>query len=300
MAIDHAWFTIPSEPTGIDFDYFKPALVVSFFQKSVGAAQDGIIGANTLTELLQTAAVDEALAAGTPNAAVMRSLRQAIGAVAPGQALPPAVWQYMASLGMHEWNKDQVLANRFNLDGFAVQGAGPTYRGDRSVVAPAPTPNRRAPVRPPAPRTPPALPPGAAPPPGRTGLSGASTSLASRVSEMYANHKTAFWAVGGLMVAGGIAVVMMNMEDDPQRLPGGPQGPRAPGISMSRARAAAEMLGISLESDAQSIRSAAARALKAYQGRTPRDDQKRAMITDARDTLLAWHGANVRQLSAAR
>lgn len=155
--------------------------------------------------------------------------------------------------------------------------------------APAPAPVPGAPAAPhggtaPAPGAPAAPHGGTASAPGAPaaphgGTAPASveplqTSLASQVGEgasFFERYKTLLLVTGGLVVATGVAVYLMTSAEG-----------EASAMDEATLRMAARQLGISRDSDVQSIRAAAARALQAY----PDDEVRRNAIIEARDIMI--------------
>lgn len=100
------------------------------------------------------------------------------------------------------------------------------------------------------------------------------TSLASQVGEgasFFERYKTLLLVTGGLVVATGVAVYLMTSAEG-----------EASAMDEATLRMAARQLGISRDSDVQSIRAAAARALQAY----PDDEVRRNAIIEARDIMI--------------
>jgi len=150
--------------------------------------------------------------------------------------------------------------------------------------APAPAPVPGAPAAPHGGTAPAAPDGGTAPAPGAPtaphgGAAPASveplqTSLASQVGEgasFFERYKTLLLVTGGLVVATGVAVYLMTSAEG-----------EASAMDEATLRMAARQLGISRDSDVQSIRAAAARALQAY----PDDEVRRNAIIEARDIMI--------------
>jgi hypothetical protein len=100
------------------------------------------------------------------------------------------------------------------------------------------------------------------------------TSIASQVGEgasFFERYKTLLLVTGGLVVATGVAVYLMTSAEG-----------EASAMDEATLRMAARQLGISRDSDVQSIRAAAARALQAY----PDDEVRRNAIIEARDIMI--------------
>jgi len=100
------------------------------------------------------------------------------------------------------------------------------------------------------------------------------TSLASQFNEtasFFDRHKTLLLVTAGLVVATGVAAYLMTSAEGESRA-----------MDNATVRYAARLLGISPDSDVQSIRAAAARALQAY----PDDQARRNAIVEARDVMI--------------
>lgn len=100
------------------------------------------------------------------------------------------------------------------------------------------------------------------------------TSLVSQFNEtasFFDRHKTLLLVTAGLVVATGVAAYLMTSAEGESRA-----------MDNATVRYAARMLGISPDSDVQSIRAAAARALQAY----PDDETRRNAIIEARDVMI--------------
>jgi hypothetical protein len=99
-------------------------------------------------------------------------------------------------------------------------------------------------------------------------------SIASQVQDagsFFDRHKTLLLVTAGLVVATGVAAYLMTSAEGEKSA-----------MDNATVRYAARMLGISPDSDVQSIRAAAARALQAY----PDDETRRNAIIEARDVMI--------------
>ena len=102
-------------------------------------------------------------------------------------------------------------------------------------------------------------------------LQASLTSQFSDASSFFERHKTLLLLTGGLIVATGVAAYLMTSAEGEKSA-----------MDNATLRYAARQLGISPDSDVQSIRAAAARALQAY----PDDKTRRDAIIEARDVMI--------------
>lgn len=160
-----------------------------------------------------------------------------------------------------------------------LSSPGSPVPSPRPAPAPVPSqPDGTAPVPArsgPAPSSP--QPGGPAPAPAHGGAAPVDqlqTSLVSQFNEtasFFDRHKTLLLVTAGLVVATGVAAYLMTSADGEKRA-----------MDNATVRYAARLLGISPDSDVQSIRAAAARALQAY----PDDQARRNAIIEARDVMI--------------
>lgn len=155
-------------------------------------------------------------------------------------------------------------------------GATATVPAPSPRSAPAPVPSQPDGTAPapahggPAPSSP--QPGGPAPAPAP--VDQLQTSLVSQFNEtasFFDRHKTLLLVTAGLVVATGVAAYLMTSAEGEKRA-----------MDNATLRYAARQLGISPDSDVQSIRAAAARALQAY----PDDETRRRAIIEARDVMI--------------
>ena len=268
MTTQH-WFNVPG--SNVDFSSITADAVVRAAQRVLNVTPDGVVGSGTMLALARYVATDynRAVAAGEPegNLTYLSNVARLIGTVANGRPLPLPVWDYVAKMGISQLVNEPGVPN-------VVSGA-PVYRGPALTPAQSPA----------APRT--------TTTPARTGVSpsDASASLATRMGAFYDRNRTAVNIAAALLVVGGGVAAYMYFQD-------GSSGDEGGEVSRSQAEAAARLLQVSIDSDKQSIRAAAARAMGAYQSRS--DASRRDAIAGAREVMLRWNAQKMGASGRAR
>lgn len=278
--MSNGWFTLPD--SAADVGGITPDAAVRAAQRALSVSADGVVGRETMLALSRFVSSTFNSLGGSDGSAPparleeLREVGRLIGTVRPGQPLPPAVWNFMAKIGLNVLIPSAVSGTP------VITGGSPVYRGAalNSPQTPTTTTPRSS--------TPARANPGQQ---GGVSPSDASTSLATRVGAFYDKNRTAMNIAAGVLIVGAGAAVYFAMKDDDSGGGGGDA------VSRREAEEAARRLQVSIDSDKQSIRAGAARAMAAYSA--PSDASRRAVISSARDTLLRWNSQRMGSPSGA-